>query len=161
MRRAVWQFGAILTILGTGLGTHAEDAVVVPAPVAQPASEAPASATAPTNVPDLSGTWTGTWQSCVNGHHGPMNATFCRRCDGHYDVAFNGRFWKLIPFRYKTTLTVTGYGTNGKVYLSGSHHLGPVLGTFSYNAWADGGQFVSGYCARKDNGQFVMSRSCR
>lgn len=120
--------------------------------------EQPATAASPANVPDLTGCWTGTWTSCVNGHTGPMNARFCRRCDGHYDVTFNGRFWKLIPFHYKATLMVTGYGEDGKVLLSGSHYLGPVLGTFSYNAWADHCQFVAGYCARRDNGQFVMSR---
>lgn len=138
-----------------------DNAPIPATPAAESAYEAPAEATSPANVPDLSGSWTGTWQSCVNNHSGPMNATFCRRCDGHYDVKFNGRFWKLIPFHYKTTLTVTGYGADGKVYLSGSHHLGPVLGTFSYNAWADNCNFVSAYCAKKDNGQFVMSKCCR
>lgn len=86
-----------------------------------------------------------------------MRATFCRRCDGHYDVTFAGRFCLLIPFRYTTTLHVTGH-KDGVVYLQGSQHLGPIFGTFSYNAWSNGCQFASGYCSKKDQGQFVLSR---
>jgi hypothetical protein len=149
---------AIAAMVVASLPLHSEDPPATPMP--DGGYEAVPDAASPANCPDLSGSWCGTWSSCVNGHNGPMNATFCRRCDGHYDVTFKGRFWKLIPFHYSTTLMVTGV-KDGKVYLSGSHHLGPLLGTFSYNAWADGCQFVSSYCARRDNGQFVMSRCCR
>ncbi len=124
-------------------------------PAAAPAGTAPA--TQPVRVPDLNGDWCGSWQSCTNGHKGPMRASFCRLCDGNYEVTFSGRFCKLIPFRYKTTLTVTGH-SDGVVYLSGSQNLGPLFGTFSYNAWANDCQFVSGYCSKKDQGQFVLSR---
>ena len=132
------------------------------------AQEAPAPAPAgtevkpeaPQAVPNLSGSWNGNWSSCTNGHHGPMAATFCPIDASHYQVHFNGRFFKLIPFRYTAVLTVTGT-ENGRVLLSGSHHLGPILGTFSYNAWATETQFVAGYCSQKDQGQFVMSRCCR
>lgn len=157
MGRSIWLTLSMLMILSFSMTVRAEDPPAPAVDAAYQAEDAPASATAPANIPNLSGPWHGYWISCVNRHTGPMNANFCLRCDGHYDVTFNGRFWKLIPFHYKTTLTVTGY-ENGKVYLSGSHFLGPVLGSFSYNAWSDGCQFVSSYCARKDNGQFVMSR---
>lgn len=87
-----------------------------------------------------------------------MRARFCRLCNGNYEVTFCGRFCKLIPFRYKTTLNVTGY-TDGVVYMSGSHNLGPVFGTFTYNAWANDCQFVSSYTAgSKDQGQFSLSK---
>ena len=109
-------------------------------------------------VVDLSGNWCGSWQSCVNGHKGPMRASFCRLCDGNYKVTFVGRFCKVIPFRYTTTLNVTGYADGVGVYLSGSQSLGLILGTFTYNAWANDRQFVSGYSANKDQGQFVMSK---
>jgi hypothetical protein len=108
-------------------------------------------------IPDLSGEWCGNWQSCTSGHKGPMRATFCRTCDGNYQVTFVGRFCMLIPFRYTTNLTVTGY-TDGVVYMSGSQNLGPIFGTFSYNACANDCQFASGYSSRKDQGQFVLSR---
>lgn len=120
----------------------------------------PAAAPEPAPAPDLSGSWTGSWSSYCNGHHGPMNASFCRIDANHYQVHFRGRFFKLVPFSYTAVLTVTGVD-NGRVLLSGSHRLGPVFGTFSYNAWATDTQFVAGYCAEKDQGQFTMMRCCR
>lgn len=133
------------------------DAAAAPIPV----DAAPAATTAPATavrIPDLSGDWCGSWVSCVNGHKGPMRASFCRQCDGNYKVTFTGRFCKLIPFRYSTVLNVTGY-TDGVVYMSGSQYLGPIFGTFSYNAWANDRQFASGYNAgSKDQGQFTLSR---
>lgn len=115
---------------------------------------------APAAAPDLSGAWSGSWSSYRNRHNGPMTAQFSRIDDAHYQVHFHGRFWKLIPFNYNVVLTVTGVD-NGRVLLSGSHRLGPVLGTFSYNAWATDTQFVAGYCSEKDQGQFSMVRTCR
>lgn len=112
-------------------------------------------------APDLGGRWSGTWSSSHNGHNGPMNATFERIDSQHYQVQFNGRFWKLIPFKYTAVLTVTGVDAHGRVLLAGSHRLGPVLGTFSYNAWATDTQFVAGYCSEKDHGQFSLTRVCR
>src|SRR5262245_24887851 len=132
MRPTAWMNLTAILMFGIVSPVLAEDAPAAPQPDAAYQSDAPAEATNPANCPDLSGCWSGYWVSCVNNHTGPMNARFCRRCDGHYDVTFNGRFWKLIPFHYKTTLCVTGC-QNGKVYLSGSHYLGPVLGNFSYN----------------------------
>jgi hypothetical protein len=67
------------------------------------------------------------------------------------------RFCKVIPFRYSTTLQVTGY-SDGIVYFAGSHNLGPLLGTFANNAWANDRQFVSAYTANRDQGQFSLSR---
>ena len=72
-------------------------------------------------------------------------------------MTFAGRFCKLIPFRSATTLDVTGY-SDGVVYLSGSQNLGPIFGTFTYNAWANDRQFASGYSANKDQGQFILSK---
>lgn len=121
--------------------------------VATPAANCPNSI----RVPDLSGEWCGSWNSCTNGHSGPMRATFCRLCNGDYQVTFCGRFCKVIPFRYSTVLKTTGY-SDGVVYLSGSQSLGPIFGTFSYNAWANDRTFASGYAASKDQGEFHLSR---
>lgn len=124
------------------------------APVTQ---DVPQPTPRPVYVPDLSGDWCGSWLSCSNGHKGPMKASFCRLCNGNYRVTFVGKFCKVIPFRYTTTLNVTGY-KDGLVYLSGSHYLGPVLGTFTYNAWASDRQFASGYGSKLDQGQFCLAR---
>src|SRR5437867_971518 len=77
---------------------------------------------------DLSGKWHGCWKSCDTGHHGPLNATFCKCNDGCYQVRFTGRFLVALPFRFTVNLQVVGQ-EDGKVLLSGSPHL-PLFGTF-------------------------------
>lgn len=127
--------------------------------IAETPAEAPPIVEA-ARVPNLSGAWRGSWLSHANGHKGPMQGTFTQLDACRYQVHFKGRFWKLIPFNYTVVLTVTGQDAD-RVSLSGSHKLGPVLGTFSYSAWASSTQFVAGYCSEKDRGQFVMSRCGR
>jgi hypothetical protein len=140
----------------------AEDATE-PAPMAEPDAapiETPVPAARAIPAPDLSGSWCGTWSSTCTGHHGPLKATFCKLDACRYEVHFRGRFCKLIPFCYTTTLRVTGT-QNGWVFLQGSHKLGPIMGTFSYNARASDCQFAAGYRAKDDVGQFIMTRVSR
>jgi hypothetical protein len=116
-----------------------------------------AAAQQPVAVPDLTGNWSGHWESCKNGHHGPLSARFCKADDGHYKVVFRGRFLKVVPFRYATTLTVTGYDGD-RVFLGASKRLGPVLGSFSMDADATSSDFTARFTSRDDNGLFVLRR---
>ncbi len=86
-----------------------------------------------------------------------MQATFCQVCPTQYQVTFRGRFFKFIPFRYTVTLDVVGY-EHDRVLLAGNHKLGPIMGTFSYSAYATATEFVANYHSKQDNGQFRMSR---
>jgi len=105
---------------------------------------------------DLSGCWSGTWQSCVTPHKGPLRAEFVRLDANRYEVFFNGRFFKLIPFKYSVVMTATEQ--NGVVYLSGSKYLSRMFGTFSFNAAAADCQFNANYSSCKDNGRFALTR---
>ena len=105
----------------------------------------------------LRGSWGGSWISCTTNHKGPMSATFCQLDANRYQVHFRGRFFKLIPFQYTAVLNVVGY-EGDRVLLSGSHRLGPIMGTFHYSAWASATQFVATYRSKNDSGQFVLSR---
>ena len=105
---------------------------------------------------DLSGCWSGTWQSCVTPHKGTLKAEFVRLDDCHYEVFFKGRFFKFLPFQYSTVMTATEQ--DGVVSLSGSKYLGRIFGTFSFDAVATNCQFTADYSSCKDNGQFIMSR---
>lgn len=106
---------------------------------------------------DLSGTWRGDWQSCVTGHKGPLNAKFVRCDDSQYEVTFSGRFFKLLPFRFRVTLDVVRE-EGDTVELSGSSYLGRMFGTFYYTATANGCNFTSNYTSCKDNGVFRLTR---
>lgn len=111
------------------------------------------------SAPDLSGDWTGHWESGKNGHRGPLRATFTRVGPNCYQVRFAGRFAKVIPFRYSTPLTVVGSG-DGVALLSASKSLGPLLGTFSMNATATATTFDADFTAKNDHGKFVLTRAC-
>jgi hypothetical protein len=107
--------------------------------------------------PDLTGRWSGYWVSDKNGHHGPLRATFRQTSADCYRVTFAGRFWKVVPFVYSVNLTVTG-STGDAVTLSGSTPVGPVIGTFRYEAAATGCDFEARFTSKNDWGRFVLSR---
>lgn len=107
--------------------------------------------------PDLTGRWKGHWQSDSSGHRGPLRGSFKQIDSTHYRVVFTGRFFRIIPFRYSETLEITGY-QGDQVLLSGSSRLGPVFGTFEYNAVASRCQFVATFQSKRDHGVFVLSR---
>lgn len=110
------------------------------------------------NATDLSGQWSGRWNSFQTGHNGPLRCTLTKIDETSYQANFSGRFFKIIPFRYSVTLYVDQDGDT--VTLSGQKRLGRRLGTFYYSAEADDCSFVASYSSCKDNGEFVLSRCC-
>ena len=115
-------------------------------------------ATTPAAATDLSGRWSGSWQSGTTGHTGPLFATFCRCGDGAYRVEFSGRFFKIVPFRYTVVLRVVE-DTGDEVTLAGSSFLGRLFGTFTYRATADACHFTAGYRSQKDSGSFRLQKT--
>ncbi|HUE72995.1 MAG TPA: hypothetical protein VMP01_19070, partial [Pirellulaceae bacterium] len=92
---------------------------------------------------DLSGSWSGRWDSLSTGHTGPLNANFTRINESQYQVDFRGRFFKLIPFRYSVVLNVVEEGET--VRLSGDNYLGRRYGWFHYDAVVAGDCFTANY----------------
>ena len=86
-----------------------------------------------------------------------MKAVFRSVGSDSYEVTFSGRFFKVVPFRYKATLMVTSK-EGDKLILTGSQKL-LGFGTFEYNALADESSFVANYSTKKDNGRFELYRS--
>lgn len=105
----------------------------------------------------MSGCWTGHWQSCTTGHKGPLTATFCKVDDDRYQVTFRGRFFGIIPFRYRVTLRVVSEEGN-QVTLAGNAYLGKRYGTFTYRASASATNFIAHYDSCRDDGKFVLCR---
>jgi hypothetical protein len=105
---------------------------------------------------DLSGEWSGRWESTRSGRGGPLRACFWQLDELHYRVRFRGRFLKIIPFRYQVTLDVTGH-EDGKVLLAGRERLW-LFGTFDYLAGVAAGQFNATYTSKRDNGIFTLTR---
>ena len=114
-------------------------------------------ATSTANAGILDGRWRqGTWTDDNTGHCGPLRGQFHEQCDGNYRVVFSGRFAKVIPFRFATTLNVVGQDDD-KVLLSGESRV-MGFGRFTYNAVADGNNFSSQYSSRRYTGTFNLSR---
>ena len=107
------------------------------------------------------GCWEGSWLSCKTGHHGKLRATFCRLDDNRVEATFSGSFAKILPFRYRAVLDVVEE-VPGKIKLRGSQRLGPVMGTFSYEATIEGDRFEATYQSRRDCGKWTLSqRDCK
>jgi len=132
---------SLVSVLALPSVSFAQPAVVVPA--------APA-------APDLSGKWSGYWVSDKNGHTGPLHAKFTPQGSDSYSVTYRGRFALVVPFRYKTTMQVTGTG-DGVVVLSAEKRLGPI-GTFRTTATATPTNFDANFTSRNDRGRFVLRR---
>jgi hypothetical protein len=116
-----------------------------------------ASVVGPVSAIDLSGSWSGVWESCTTGHTGPLRADFTRCGTSQYRVDFAGRFFKILPFRYSVTLDVVE-DCGDRVVLAGSSFLGRLFGTFTYQATADGCRFSADYRSKKDSGEFRLTR---
>jgi hypothetical protein len=112
----------------------------------------------PAQAVDLSGSWTGRWESTSTGHAGPLRATFRPCGEGRWAVDFSGRFFKIFPFRYSVTLRVIEDGGD-EVILAGNSWLGRMFGTFCYRAEADACRFEARYTSKKDNGIFRLERA--
>lgn len=110
----------------------------------------------PTSAGELDGRWPhGEWTDTKSGHRGPLRAKFTEQGDGNYRVVFSGKFAKVVPFRFATTLNVVGRDGD-KVMLAGESR---VMGfRMSYNAVADECSFNSQYCSRRWRGEFNLSR---
>ena len=107
-------------------------------------------------APDLSGKWSGCWESGKNGHQGPLHATFRKIDDCHYRVHFHGRFWGVVPFAYGITLTVMGQDGD-RVLLSGCKNI-PGFGAFECSAWGTSCEFTATFTSKNDHGEFKLTR---
>ena len=106
---------------------------------------------------ELDGRWPcGSWVDTNTGHEGPLKARFRQIDDCHYRVVFTGKFAKVIPFRFATTLNVVG--KNGdKVVMAGEARLMGFY-KFRYDAVADEHQFNAQYSSGRWTGEFNLNR---
>lgn len=125
-----------------------------PAPVSESTPEVVMAA--PVDL--LAGQWSGYWISCKNGHRGRLKATFCRLNATQVQAVFVGSFAKILPFRYRAVLDVV-HEEPGMIQLRGSQRLGPIMGTFSYEATITPGDFKATYRSRRDCGQWNMQQA--
>jgi hypothetical protein len=106
---------------------------------------------------ELEGRWrNGYWTDTNAGHEDVLRGRFRQQSDGNYRVVFTGRFAKVIPFRFATTLNVVGH-EGDKIYMAGEPRI-MGFGRFSYSAVADANNFNAQYESRRWRGEFVLWR---
>ena len=109
------------------------------------------------DLENLSGTWSGTWNSEISGHEGPLKAKFAVSDKDVVSARFTGRFFKIVPFKFNVKLNVISQ-KDGVTKLSGKHDLGRALGTYHYDVTYKGNEFVAKYHTDKDKGVFQVNK---
>ncbi len=106
---------------------------------------------------ELDGKWRhGTWFDANTGHEDVLRARFREKADGNYRVVSTGRFARVVPFRFATTLNVVGHDGD-KVIIAGESRIAGLIG-FSYHAVADEHTFNAQYQSRRWTGEFNLTR---
>ncbi len=106
---------------------------------------------------ELNGRWRhGSWTDDNTGHEDALRGRFREQSDSNYRVVFTGRFAKVVPFRFATTLNVVGREGDKVVMAGESRIIG--FGRFSYQAVADGNQFHAQYDSKRWRGEFNLWR---
>ena len=104
----------------------------------------------------LTGRWTGSWHSETTGHHGPIRAKIRMDDDGNMVVRFHGRYAKIFPFWYRTTLEQSNQGDG--IHYVAQHDLGKRWGMFTLDAYLEGETLKAQYQSQDDIGGFVLTR---
>jgi len=109
------------------------------------------------DLSDLTGNWTGNWESEISGHEGPLKAKFSVSGETKVQARFTGRFFKVVPFRFNVTLDVVSQ-QDGVTKLQGKQNLGRALGVYHYEVTYNGNEFIANYKTDKDKGVFKVSK---
>lgn len=108
----------------------------------------------PAPLSQPSGVWRGYWHSDPTGHRGPINAKIRQVSPDRYEALFYGRFFVVIPFAYRATLT----RVPGTADLFHSSKQMPIVGNYQTTARIRDGRFDANFSSGKDTGVFRMTR---
>jgi hypothetical protein len=86
-----------------------------------------------------------------------MRVAIRPRSDGNYQALFTGRFFVVIPFMYRATLSPQLDG-NGNVMLSANKPLGFGMGEYRMRTWVTGNRLQGSFSAARDRGTVSMRR---
>jgi hypothetical protein len=109
---------------------------------------------------DLSGCWQGCWDNWHDAFSGRVKAKIWKCDETHYCGEFSGIALLVIPYRYRSTLTVT-HVEGDKTYFTSYKHL-PIWGGYTMCGYVSGCKFVARYdkCDGSGGGCWWMNRTC-
>jgi hypothetical protein len=105
------------------------------------------------------GPWLGSWQSDVNGHHGPLWCMVRPACDraGYYDFRYRAG-WGILRFGDYTHTTLASVTRGGSLALAGSMTLPGGLGTYQVKGRLTRDSFDATYRSAADHGTLTLRR---
>jgi hypothetical protein len=105
------------------------------------------------------GPWQGTWQSGVNGHHGPLWCIVQPTPDriGHYDFRYRAG-WGVLRFGDYTHTTPALRAADGSLRLTGSMTLPGGFGTYQVSGRLTRDTFDATYRSADDHGTMTLRR---
>ena len=145
-RRFIFAASVAFTLSSCGTGTYSR------------AFEAEATAMVRPPV-TAEGPWQGSWQSEVNGHHGPL---WCivrptPGYSGSYDFRYRAG-WGIFRFGDYTHTTPACVAASGSLALAGSMTLPGGLGTYQVKGLLTGNSFDATYRSAADHGTMTLRR---
>jgi hypothetical protein len=109
---------------------------------------------------ELTGCWEGCWDNWHDAWVGNVKARFWKCDDMHYQGEFSGIALFVIPYRYRSTFTITKI-EGDKTYFKSYKHL-PVWGGYTMCGYLQGCKFVAKYdkCDGSGGGCWYMNKTC-
>jgi hypothetical protein len=108
---------------------------------------------------DMSGCWEGTWHGCTDGFTGTVNARIRRCGPNRYHAEFWGICFKVVPYRYESTLIACNDPETGLVHFKVTQKL-PLWGCYWVKGHCSQCKFFARYNTDDHVGYFVMRRVC-
>ena len=106
---------------------------------------------------DIIGKWNGKWVSEARGQSGPLTASFSKNEKGAFQAIFEGRFFKIFPFRFVVPLSIKEEHQD-RLILIGKMDAGELFGTFDYIIEATNEAVEVKYSSERDRGVFSVTR---
>lgn len=108
---------------------------------------------------DVSGAWTGTWRSDVNGHSGGLRCVAEKRSPGTWHFRYRASWAKILSAGFSLDAAVKPDGRGGYT-VSGTKDLGKAFGgVFTSTGTIRGGKFSARYEAKLDRGAMELRRN--
>lgn len=107
---------------------------------------------------ELTGCWQGCWDNWHDMFKGRIKARIWKCDDMHYQMEVSGIALVVVPYRYRTTLTVT-HVEGDRTYFEAYDKL-PIWGRYWMTGYVCGDQFVADYSKCNGGGCWTMCRTC-
>jgi hypothetical protein len=106
----------------------------------------------------VSGAWSGTWQSAVNGHRGGLKCVAVKKSPGVWEMRYRASWARVLCAGFTLDAAVQPLARDGWS-VQAAKNLGPLYGgEFRSTGTVRGETFSAAYDSQMDRGTMVMQR---